>query len=234
MKNTLILLFLVFITAESFCQNSLGKYEFTLNGNYKTQSNIETIGNYQTKLKSNNSKVSIGINRSINEWLLLGIGATYLNNNDNYDYIYYNSLNEFELKNYATVESKVWMPFVNMKLIKNIGNNVFFDLNLINAYGFMSQKKMLSTDLNVKLPTDVIIEPSDIIGGKTSYNEPENDEQYYNFSVEPEIAYLFSNSFGIKLQGTLYQFDSINKHQTCFSSKTNQITWTLGIVYRIK
>ncbi len=121
-----------------------------------------------------------------------------------------------------------------MKLIKNIGNNVVFGLNLINAYGFMSQKKMLSTYLRVKLPTDLIGSPSDILSPETSYTESENDEQYYNFSIEPEITYLFSNSFGIKLQGTLYQFDSINKHQTFFSTKTNQITWTMGIVYRIK
>lgn len=233
MKNTLILLFFVFITTESFSQNSFGKYELTLNGNYKTQSDIESIENYQSNKKSNNSKISIGVNRSINQWLLLGFGMTYLNNNDEYDYAYYDSLNEFEVRNYPTIESIVWLPFVNMKFIKTIGNNVFFGLNLINAYGFMTQNKILTTELRVKYLTDGFYDPSDMITGGKSSKESERDDQYYNFSIEPEITYLFSKSFGIKLQGILYQFDSINNHQTFFSTKTNQITWTLGIEYRI-
>ena len=60
------------------------------------------------------------------------------------------------------------------------------------------------------------------------------NREYYTCSVEPELIYFITKKVGLKMQVVGYRFDSENNSQFFFSSKTDEIFWTVGISFALK
>jgi len=65
------------------------------------------------------------------------------------------------------------------------------------------------------------------------YSKSEN-KSLYEFSLDPEIMYFLSDRVGVKMKVVALRFDTIYKTQFLFSSKTNEVLWSVGLIIAIK
>jgi hypothetical protein len=225
-KRIALLLITLVFSPRIFCQTDFQKYEISVGGNYRKNSKDLSIGSYKTNMKTNCAKFEFAINRAISSKIMVGFGLNYLLNKEQFDYSYYNADNGFIVEDYPEIESKTIIPSVNLKYVKALSDRLFIGLNLNNGYGFCSSEKNSITKLKVNFLV------SDLTGSYKGYEEMK-DESFYTISLEPEICYYLTNSLGIKFKGDFYRFDTINKNQFFFDTKSNQILWTFGLNWKI-
>ena len=224
---------ILIFTQNTFAQNNLSNYELTLNGNFNKSIEDISIGSYKTDLQSNNTRLEIGINRFVSNRIMLGIGLDYFNNKEQFDYTYYNVDNEFVVEDHPELKTEIFIPSINLKYVKFLSEKLLIGLNVCNGIGFSTSKMNSVTELKVNRKfSDFELVNSDLQNSQRSF-EKENEESFYSLTLKPEICYYFTTSIGLNLRGDFYRFDTINKNQFFFNTKTNQVSWTLGFSWRI-
>lgn len=227
MNIKITLLFVILILFQkTYCQNNTLNYELTMNGNYNRSTKNISIGSYKTDLKSNNTRLEFGINRFITNRLMFGLDLNYYKNTEQFDYSYYNVDNGFVVEDYPEIATSIFIPSINLKYVYSLTDRLYIGLNLSNGYGISTTKMKSETHLKVDLVK------SDLLGSAKGF-EKKSDESFYSLTLEPEICYYFTNSIGLKLKGDFYRFDTQNKSQFFFDTKSNQPIWTLGLSWKI-
>ncbi|MGQ1890578.1 hypothetical protein ACT29H_09070 [Thermophagus sp. OGC60D27] len=231
-----IMVFFLLLTSYLNGQD-LKRYEITLSGNYRANNEDIAIGNYNANQETNSSIIKFGINQAISAHLMIGIGVDYLHRKDQYNYDFYSGFYlpdfPFVLADQPEIETTTFIPSINLKYVKPLSEKFILGLSLSNGYGFRKSELKSISEYYVYVmfadPGQLHPMPPRFIG----IYEEDQDDSYYRLSIEPEACYYLSNALGIKIKGELYRYDSITKHQIFFNRKTHQVTWTIGISWRI-
>jgi hypothetical protein len=202
------------------------KYLVYANGaysQYKTDPYYGTTG-FSTELKG--GKISVGMYRKVNNFLYAGIGLGYQERNeykhidiDNFTNLSNNSA--FFSDHTKSEESKI-TPTINFNFYKNLTDRFYIGLNVLTGYGFTKK-------IDEYFALIVVNNPDYFL---SSYNNTSYKQGIY-FSIQPELIYYVSNWMGISAQFNFFTFDSINASQLFFATNSNDIMWSLGIVFPI-
>jgi hypothetical protein len=229
MKRTILLFAIITSGFALFSQDLERKYLINLTGGYNKRSDDISYGGTSNETKTIVGKAQIGIYYKLNSFLYFGVGFEYQKWKEESDNGYYyhddNNNNTFIFYVNPSVERVALLPSLNFKLWQNITNKFFVGLNIINAYGFITMKEKYTAIMAVDNPVD-------FLHITTLYND-EYDKTCYTFILEPELMYYFSDRLGLTVQIDFFKFDTIDKGQFFFATKSNDVFWSIGLNFGI-
>jgi hypothetical protein len=230
MKKIILLLVILIYSWKMYSQELDRKYIIDFTGGFEKQTDEISMGGIDNEIENIGFKIKFDIYRKLNDFLNIGIGCEYQNlkQESKNSFIYQDDVNKntFALINIPVVESKSVLPSVNLKFHQNITNKFSVGLNVINGYGFINISEEYIAAMGAKFPTS--------FPGFVQSNTENTDKTYYALIIEPEIAYYISDNLGFTAQLDIFKFDTMNNSQFFFYTKTNEISWSLGLIISIK
>ena len=218
-------------------QNSERQFLIDISGGYQIHQNNVSIGDDINFAKTKSGKVALGINYKVNKFLYIGVGLEYMNWNSQQENHHYNvddaNNNTFLFVTNNNHRNSIFLPSLNAKLFHFISDKWFIGLNIKNGYGFMNTKDDNMAIMQSYYTGNQVVSPSNIVPINSGYNK-DIDRKYYTLSLEPELIYFITKKVGLKMQVVGCRFDSENSSQFFFSSKSDEIFWTVGISLALK
>lgn len=200
------------------------------NGAYSQHLNDRYDGPSSLSAELRGGKFSVGIYGKVNSFFYAGIGLGYETRmeykEDAIDNLSGPSENYAFLRHNSKSEVTCIYPALNFKLFKTIGDRFYIGLNILTGYKFTE-----TTDESYAIIHVSNSDTSPFI--MNVYNSNISDKQGISLALQPELTYYLTSWMGISAGINFYTYDAVNASQFFFARCSNDIMWSVGVVFPI-